>query len=142
MYGCNIFRRKEMEKHIQKVVKEMEEVRATQTNFLANLSHEIRTPLNATISFSEMILGNNKIAEIQDYGKQILKESEHLLVLIDDLLDHVKIEAGKMQLAKQPVDLHDVVEQTINALQLTAMNKGIKRQLSYRRGDTAVYCGG
>ncbi len=79
------------------------------TEFLANTSHELRTPLNAIIGFSEMIrshtfgpVGNPKYVE---YAKDIHESGKHLLALINDILDLSKVEAGKLELSEEAIDL-------------------------------------
>jgi PAS domain S-box-containing protein len=83
------------------------------TEFLANMSHELRTPLNAVIGFSEVIknriygpLGNERYA---DYANDIHASGEHLLQIINDILDLSKIEAGHMELHEESVNLLQVI---------------------------------
>jgi signal transduction histidine kinase len=78
------------------------------TEFVASVSHELRTPLNTIIGFAEILVKeffgslNDKQLE---YGQGILDSSDHLLLLINDILDMANIQAGKMELEKTPVDL-------------------------------------
>ncbi|HEX7777523.1 MAG TPA: HAMP domain-containing sensor histidine kinase, partial [Parvibaculum sp.] len=85
--------------------------------FLANMSHELRTPLNAIIGFSEMMetgmfgpLGSPKYKE---YAHDIHSSGQHLLELINDILDMSKIEAGRMTLEKQPTELSNVIDESL-----------------------------
>jgi signal transduction histidine kinase len=85
----------------------------SKSEFLANMSHELRTPLNAIIGFTEIIsqelfgpIGNEKYLE---YIKDVHSSSLHLLSIINDVLDMSKIEAGKLELAKQAVTLQEVI---------------------------------
>lgn len=89
----------------------------SKSEFLANMSHELRTPLNAIIGFSEMMetglfgpLGSPKYTE---YAHDIHSSGQHLLELINDILDMSKIEAGRMTLEKQPTDLSTVIEESL-----------------------------
>jgi len=99
------------------------------SQFLANMSHELRTPLNAIIGYSEMlqeeaeILGEPEFAE--DLAK-ISKAGNHLLTLINDILDISKIEAGKMELFPEPCNLPDLVQDTIATIRPLVENKGNK----------------
>ncbi|MET0295329.1 MAG: ATP-binding protein [Phenylobacterium sp.] len=98
---------------------ETEKLRAEAANkskseFLANMSHELRTPLNAINGFSEIMVGEMFGAlgdpRYRDYARDILASGQHLLALINDILDMSKIEAGKMNLKFEPVALDEVVE--------------------------------
>lgn len=94
-----------------------ESANRSKSEFLANMSHELRTPLNAIIGFSEMMetemfgaLGSPKYKE---YAHDIRSSGQHLLELINDILDMSKIEAGRMTLEKQPTDLGVVIEESM-----------------------------
>jgi two-component system cell cycle sensor histidine kinase PleC len=114
---------------------EKEKIRAEEANrskseFLANMSHELRTPLNAVNGFSEIMLremfgplGDNRYI---DYVKDIHTSGQHLLSLINDILDMSKIEAGKMKLQKEPVSLSDIVEQSLRLVKARAEEKSIR----------------
>ncbi len=104
---------------------EMEKIRAEDANrakseFLANMSHELRTPLNAINGFSEMMaaemygaLGDPRYKE---YAGDILSSGQHLLALINDILDMAKIEAGKLTLRFELVDLEEVAEDSVRLM--------------------------
>jgi signal transduction histidine kinase len=99
------------------------------SEFLANMSHELRTPLNAIIGFSEIIahelfgpMGNERYL---DYMKDIHKSSLHLLSIINDVLDMSKIEAGKLELSKEPLKLRRVIEEVIRMMRERAESQGI-----------------
>jgi GAF domain-containing protein/ActR/RegA family two-component response regulator len=105
---------------IQKAMVELREVDRVKSQFLANMSHELRTPLNSIIGFSKVILKgiDGPINETQQVDlSAIYNSGQHLLRLINDILDLSKIEAGKMELASEDVNL---VEQ-INAVMSTAV---------------------
>jgi two-component system cell cycle sensor histidine kinase PleC len=94
-----------------------EEANRAKSHFLANMSHELRTPLNAIIGFSEIMegamfgpLGSPKYVE---YAHDIHSSGQHLLELINDILDMSKIEAGRMTLEKQPTDLAKVIDESL-----------------------------
>ena len=90
------------------------------SEFVASVSHELRTPLNTIIGFAEILMKeffgplNEKQAE---YGKGILDSSDHLLLLINDILDMANIQAGKMELEKAPVDLAASLENVVTMVQ-------------------------
>ncbi len=114
---------------------EMAKIRAEAANhakseFLANMSHELRTPLNAINGFSEIMasemfgpLGHPRYKE---YSGDILSSGQHLLSLINDILDMSKIEAGKMQLRVEPVSIDEVVDDTLRLVRQRADKAGLK----------------
>ncbi|HJW84619.1 MAG TPA: response regulator, partial [Anaerolineae bacterium] len=94
-------------------LEKMREVDRLKTQFLANMSHELRTPLNSIIGFSRVILRgiDGPLTELQQADLTAIHSSgQHLLGLINDILDISKIEAGKMELSKEDIDLHDIVK--------------------------------
>ncbi|MEY4251080.1 MAG: hypothetical protein RJA87_2713 [Pseudomonadota bacterium] len=112
----------------------IEKIRAESANrskseFLANMSHELRTPLNAINGFSEILagemfgpLGDRRYKE---YSQDILSSGQHLLALINDILDMSKIEAGKMSLKREPIHIEDVVEDAIRLMRNRAEAVGL-----------------
>jgi signal transduction histidine kinase len=102
----------------------------SKSDFLANMSHELRTPLNAIIGFSEIIshelfgpMGNKKYLE---YMKDIHKSSLHLLSIINDVLDMSKIEAGKLELSKEALNIENVITDVIRMMNERAASRGIE----------------
>ncbi|MDE3116285.1 MAG: hypothetical protein KGL26_11840 [Pseudomonadota bacterium] len=86
------------------------------SQFLANMSHELRTPLNAILGFSEMIHTGTLAFSPErhiEYARLIHDSGQHLLALIDDILDLAKIEAGRLQLHEQAFDLEDVIDENL-----------------------------
>lgn len=83
------------------------------SSFLANMSHELRTPLNAVIGYSEMILDNANDGEIKTIpkdAKKITKAGEHLLSLINNVLDLSKIESGKMEVFVEEINIYELLD--------------------------------
>ena len=114
-------------REIEQKSRELEAASRHKSEFLANMSHELRTPLNAIIGFSE-VLSEGMFGEINkkqtEYLKDILESGQHLLSLINDVLDLSKIEAGRMELEATDFDLPTVVE---NALILVRERAGRRR---------------
>jgi signal transduction histidine kinase len=95
-------------------LREADYANRTKTEFLANMSHELRTPLNAILGFSEMIerqmLGPIN-ARYEGYAHDIHRSGEHLLELVNDVLDLAKLEAGKLELREADLSLPDLIEE-------------------------------
>lgn len=104
-----------------------EEANETKSRFLANMSHELRTPLNAIIGFSE-IMGSGMFGRLgsekyQEYCRDILTSGQYLLDVINDILDMSKIEAGRVRLDLQPLDLARTVGESLRVVSGRADNK-------------------
>ncbi len=100
------------------------------SEFLANMSHEIRTPLSGIIGFTELLQDTKLSSQQKDYSSTIHKSSKHLLAIINDVLDLSKIEAGKTEIATSQFNLIDIIEDIINLLSTSALEKNI--ELFYR----------
>lgn len=97
----------------------------TKSEFVASMSHEFRTPLNAIIGFSELILDGRfgKLnAEQREFLGDVLQSANHLLALINDILDLSKIEAGKLRLNSTELNLEDIVRRSLFMVRETAMH--------------------
>src|SRR3981189_2078917 len=106
-----------------------EEANQTKSKFLANMSHELRTPLNAIIGFSEIMesgmfgtLGSEKY---QEYCHDILTSGHYLLEVINDILDMSKIEAGRMKLEMEPLDLSKTLAESLRVVSGRADDKNL-----------------
>jgi signal transduction histidine kinase len=114
------------------------------SEFLANMSHELRTPLNAIIGFSE-VLNERMFGELNDKQEEYLKDihasGQHLLSLINDILDLSKIEAGRMELELTEFDLPAAVDNAVTLVRERASRKGVTvriaigDQVGTMRGD-------
>jgi len=108
--------------------RELEAASRHKSEFLANMSHELRTPLNAIIGFSE-VLSERMFGEINEkqaeYIGDILQSGQHLLSLINDILDLSKIEAGRMELELSDFDLPSTIENTLTLVRERAVRRGI-----------------
>lgn len=100
------------------------------SEFLANMSHEIRTPLSGIIGFTELLQGTQLTTQQKDYSSTINKSAKVLLEIINDILDLSKIESGKIEITASEFNLIDIIEDIINLLSQTALEKNI--ELFYR----------
>jgi two-component system cell cycle sensor histidine kinase PleC len=114
-----------------------EEANLAKSRFLATMSHELRTPLNAILGFSEImqneLLGPIGHKNYKEYVGDIHTSGQHLLNLINEILDLSRIEAGRYELHEEPVNLAHVAEDCVNLLQLKARSKNIAITQQFQR---------
>lgn len=105
---------------------------AAKTDFLSSMSHELRTPLNAILGFAQLLQRDRKAPLIERHRErvdQILKGGEHLLRLIDDILDLSRIEAGVVSISTEPVSVRDVLDEVKRTLEPIAARQNITLEL-------------
>ena len=97
------------------------------SEFIANMSHELRTPLNAIIGFSDMLgtLNISEPARVNQYSGYIKQAADHLLALINGILDVTKIQAGSMVIEREAMDISPVVESCLLIIEAKAKEKDI-----------------
>jgi protein-histidine pros-kinase len=120
--------RKRIERALREKNVELERASLAKDRFLASMSHELRTPLNAIIGFTGTLLMRLPGPLTADQEKQlgtIKGSAQHLLSLINDLLDVAKIDSGKVELHMAPVDCQDVLEEVSATLRPMAAQKGL-----------------
>ncbi|MCP4750724.1 MAG: response regulator [Proteobacteria bacterium] len=130
----DVTERKRIEEY--KIAKEAaEESNRIKSEFLANMSHELRTPLNAILGFSQIMSHDRALNADQKDNLQIINRSgEHLLTLINDILDMSKIEAGQVSLDEKDFDLYQVLNDLQDIFKIKADNKGI--EIAFEREPT------
>ncbi|MDH6268056.1 two-component system cell cycle sensor histidine kinase PleC [Rhizobium sp. SG_E_25_P2] len=120
-----------------------EEANLAKSRFLASMSHELRTPLNAILGFSEVmateVLGPLNNPTYKEYVADIHTSGQHLLNLINEILDLSRIEAGRYQLNEEAVQLVDITEDCIGMVQLRAKSKSIRVVEQYEPSMPSIW---
>ena len=120
----NIFRditeRRRVLNELTAAKKDAEAASRAKSEFLANMSHEIRTPMTAILGFADILSGNVSDPDALDAVTTIRRNGEHLLSVLNDILDLSKIEAGKLQLERQPCAPTQIVAEVISLMRVRA----------------------
>jgi two-component system cell cycle sensor histidine kinase PleC len=110
---------------LEKARHEAEQASRAKSQFLANMSHELRTPLNAIIGFSEIIrdqtFGPVGSPQYRDYARDIHQSGQHLLDLVNDILDLSKVEAGAIELHEEMIDVADLIDSSLMLVRQPAL---------------------
>jgi signal transduction histidine kinase len=117
-----------MNDELQRVYAELETASRHKSEFLANMSHELRTPLNAILGFSQLLqqkLFGELNAKQEEYVGDILSSGNHLLSLINDVLDLSKVEAGQIELEVNPFSVREAVERGVVTVRERASKNGV-----------------
>ncbi|MBT3701164.1 MAG: PAS domain S-box protein [Alphaproteobacteria bacterium] len=121
---------KKAEKALNEALADAERANQAKSEFLATMSHEFRTPLNAILGFSEImgkqIFGPLGSAKYTEYSDDIFRSGEHMLTLVNDVLDIAAIEAGKRAFDKEMIDLRDLIPECLKQVELATTNGGIE----------------
>ncbi len=104
----------------------LEKMNQVKSDFLANMSHEVRTPMNGVIGMADLMSRTNLTSEQKEYVNTIRNSSEHLLLIINDILDYSKMENGKMQLESEIFILEKSIDDVFDLLKPSAHNKGLE----------------
>jgi signal transduction histidine kinase len=130
-----------MSDELQRVYGELEKASRHKSDFLATMSHELRTPLNAIIGFSQ-VLHEQMFGELNErqlaYVDDVLQAGEHLLSLINDVLDLAKIEAGKMELELSEVAIPEVLRSAVSMHSERASRGGVALSLTAEPEEITV----
>ena len=130
--------RKAQEVELLRARDEAEGANRAKTQFLASMSHELRTPLNAVIGFSEILskelFGALGEARYRDYARLIHESGEHLLNVVNDILDMSKIEAGKFKIVREPFDVASLINSCCDIMRHTAEKKSLSLKVDVAPG--------
>ncbi len=128
----NALQRRRIERALQQATRQAKLANRTKSTFLASMSHELRTPLNSIIGFLGLVIAELSGPLNFEQQKQLRMangSAQHLLNLINDILDISKIEAGELQVERRPFDMAELVEHTCESLRPLAEQKGLPLQV-------------
>jgi PAS domain S-box-containing protein len=133
--------RKQAQTELEKAKEIAEAANRAKSTFLANMSHELRTPLNAILGFSQLMSHEKNLSPEQQEKITIIRRSgEHLLTLINQVLDLSKIEAGRMTLMENEFDLYRLLNEVELMFSLKAQEKNLKLELKYDANVPQYIC--
>ena len=118
-----------------------ESANRAKTEFLANMSHELRTPLNSIIGFSKLMKMQTTNDDFKIYLDNMLSSGLHLLNIINDILDLSKIEAGKMDYEKRPLNIRTIVFSCVSIMAVQAKEKKINLDVAWSISHDIMVCG-
>ncbi|QDT18217.1 sensor histidine kinase [Alienimonas californiensis] len=108
-----------------------EAANVAKTQFLAAMSHELRTPLTAVLGYADLLARALENPDRRDMARQIRANGNHLLTLLNDLLDLSKVEAGKLEIDRRPVELVPLLEEVRSLMNVQALDRGLKLEVRY-----------
>ena len=136
--------RKEMEQRslLENALQQANRANRAKSTFLSNMSHDIRTPMNAIVGFTNLAISHiNNREQVEEYLKKIMTSGNHLLSLINDVLDMSHIESGKIHLEEKPCSLPDILHGLHNILQADIHAKQLELQIdTVDILDEDIYC--
>ena len=142
--GCFFYYKKRKEEELkQKMILEDAAEKADSANrakssFLLNMSHDIRTPMNAIIGFTDIALQQQNIDEIHDSLQKVKTSSDHLLLLLNEVLDLSRVESGKVSFSPEPVNLPVLIDSVIAIMDGLLLDRNLNFEV-HRNGPSMLY---
>ena len=131
----------EARKSAQKATRKAVDAVKAKQQFLSNMSHEIRTPMNAIIGFTKVVLKTDLTAKQKEYLTAIKMSGDALIVLINDILDLAKVDAGKMTFEQIPFKLHMSISAMLHVFETKIQEKNLKLNIEYDKRIPKVLVG-
>ena len=104
------------------------------SEFLASMSHELRTPLNAVLGFTQLMRDDGRLPQdVHEHLAEVDRAGQHLLALVNDLIDLARIESGRLQLSMEPVKLSDLLGECLEMVTMMARERGVQVELQATR---------
>jgi PAS domain S-box-containing protein len=133
--------RKSLEAELIEALDQAESANRAKSDFLAVMSHELRTPLNGVLGFAELLSETQLNEEQKDYARTISQSGNHLLDVVNDILDFSSIEEGRLILETAPLTLAELVETSARAARKVALDKGLDFQWDVEPGTPSQVVG-
>jgi signal transduction histidine kinase/CheY-like chemotaxis protein len=130
-YARNISLRKQYEKEIINAREKAEQASVAKAQFLSNMSHELRTPLNGIVGLSNILLSEKILPEQKEYLNTLHYSASHMIQIVDDILDYNKIDAGKLELEKEPFNMAALLSKMRHIFRNQATKKGLEFEVVY-----------
>jgi PAS domain S-box-containing protein len=140
-YLRDISARKKAEREVIAAREAAEQANAVKSEFLAHISHEIRTPMNAIVGYSNLALESVDGEDQRQYAEGIADAAKSLLTLVNDVLDLSRLEAGRMSVLEERINLHRLVEQIADTTRILTKDKDIEVKLNSEVAPSARYLG-
>ena len=119
------------DQQLEDLVEELQAATTAKSRFLANMSHEIRTPMNSIMGITSLLLDMPVNEKQKTYFETIEKSAQSLMIIIDDILDLSKIEAGHLSIKKLEFNLEEVILHITNTFLHPARSKGLSLEVTH-----------